>query len=324
MKTPIFWYQPKNTIAKILSPLGCVYGLLTARRFKKAKPYQSTVPVICVGNLTVGGTGKTPVCLALHQCLKQKNKKVFFLNRGYKGIIQNAIVDLSQHSALDVGDESVLLSLSAPVVVDANRVRGAQLAERNGAEVIIMDDGFQNPSLVKTLSFVVMDGKRGFGNECLLPAGPLREPILTGLKRADAIVLVGDDSWGVRFFLQRNKIDLPILTGRFQLNPEKIRALKGRSVFAFAGIGLPQKFYESLTESGIVVADTESFPDHCLYTQFDMERLFKRAGSLPILTTTKDAVKLTAKTRKKVVVIDGEFVFDQPGELDRLLKGVIE
>ncbi len=323
MKTPHFWEVPNHYLSRLLKPLGAVYAFGTASRFRRTiNPYQAPIPVICVGNLSIGGTGKTPVCLALAALLHKQKRKFFFLNHGYKARLKNVVVDLENHTPYDVGDEAVLLACYGPTVVDNRRARGAQTAVKRGAECIIMDDGFQNPSLIKTLSFVVVDGKRGFGNECVIPAGPLREPVLKGLERADAVVIVGEDEWGVRFYLQRNKIDLPILTGHFRLNPKTIQQIKGKNVLAFAGIGQPTKFFDILAKSGVNVVKTESYPDHYYYTRFDIERLLKTANGLPIVTTTKDAVKIPKDLLKRIHIIDGQFVFDNPAEVAELLRGV--
>ncbi|MBE6455642.1 MAG: tetraacyldisaccharide 4'-kinase [Alphaproteobacteria bacterium] len=324
MKTPDFWDCPNHFLSKLLKPFGHLYAYGTAYRFKHTNPYQASVPVICVGNLSIGGTGKTPVCLAIAGILHKQKKNFFFLNHGYKSHIQNVLVDLENHASYDVGDEAVLLAYYGPTVVDRHRARGAQFAVRKGAECIVMDDGFQNPSLIKTLSFVVVDGKKGFGNECVIPAGPLREPVLKGLSRADAIIIVGEDEWGVQFYLQRNKIDLPILTGSFVLNKRTLSTLKGKKVMAFAGIGQPQKFFDILKRNGINVVKTESYPDHYYYTRFDVERLIKSANGLPLLTTTKDAVKIPKDLLKHIEIIDGHFVFDKPQEAAALIKGVFE
>lgn len=324
MGTPHFWDVPNSLLSQVLKPLGSLYAFGTAYRFRQTKPYQVSVPVICVGNLSVGGTGKTPVCLAIAKQLYHLKKSFFFLNHGYKAHLKNVQVDLERHSAYDVGDEAILLAFYAPTIVDHHRARGAQLAVKKGAKCILMDDGFQNPSLIKTLSFVVVDGKKGFGNECVIPAGPLREPILKGLSRADAVVIVGDDEWGVQFFLQRHKIDLPVLTGRFEANMKSLAAFKGKKVMAFAGIGQPEKFFQTLSKNGIEVVKTESYPDHYFYTRFDIERLMKKADGLPLVTTTKDAVKIPKDLLKKIGIADGDFVFDQPKEIQELLKGIFQ
>ena len=322
MGTPKFFDVPNSFLSKLLKPLGAIYAFGTAYRIRKAKPYQADVPVICVGNLSVGGTGKTPVCLAIARELYKLKKPFFFLSHGYKSHLQNVLVDLKQHTALDVGDEAILMACYAPTVVDKQRARGAQLAIRRGAKCILMDDGFQNPSLIKTFSFVVVDGKKGFANECVLPAGPLREPVLKGLERADAVVVVGEDEWGVKFFLQRNKIDLPILTGSFEAKPKSISGVKGKDVLAFAGIGSPQKFFDFLQKNGVNPIKTIEYPDHHSYTRFDIEDLLKKANGLPLVTTTKDAVKIPKDLLQNIHIADGQFVFDNQAEIQEILKGI--
>ena len=322
MKSPSFWNKDKSFWVTLLKPASFVYAALTRRRVKK-KGYKSRVPVICVGNIFVGGVGKTPVCLAIGKMLHKQGKSFYYLNHGYKADKQGVLVDKRTHTALDVGDEALLLNEVAPTIVDRNRAKGAKLAEKWGAHALIMDDGFQNPKLKKDFSFVVVDGKKGFGNECVLPAGPLREPALEGLKRANAIILVGDDTWGVRFFLERNGVNLPVLTGHFELDETVVSLFKGKNVVAFAGLGNPQKFYQSLQEKGIVVVHTEDFPDHYYYTRFDIEEIKKKAKGLPLLTTEKDGVKLPKDVRQNVFVMPGEFIFDNPNEVWNLLQGVL-
>lgn len=324
MKAPKFWDRQDSFLSKALRPFGRIYAWTVVRRFKKVKPYQAPVPVICVGNVSVGGTGKTPVSLALCKLLKEKEHLFYFLNHGYKTRLKHVLVDLTAHTAFDVGDEAMLLAFCAPTVVDNNRARGAQLAVKMGAPGIIMDDGFQNPSLIKTLSFVVVDGKKGFGNEQVLPAGPLREPALKALERADAVIIAGEDTWGVRFYLQRHQKDLPVLTGRFVPNAAQAAALKGRKVFAFAGIGNPQKFYDLLRSAGALVMATCDFPDHYFYTRFDIEQLKEKASKLTLVTTAKDAVKISGSLRGGIEVLDGEFVFDDADGVWEILKGALE
>ena len=322
MKAPAFWDKKTSVASKILKPFGVIYAWMVARRFKRTKPYQAPVPVICVGNISVGGTGKTPVCLALMKILKEHG--FFFLNHGYKSKQKNVLVDVNMHTPFDVGDEAMMLAGFAPTVVDNHRARGAQLAVKCGAKGIIMDDGFQNPSLIKTLSFVVIDGQKGFGNEGVLPSGPLREPALKGLKRADGVIIVGEDTWGVKFYLQRHKIDLPILTGRFVPDAKMLKQLQGKKVFAFAGLGNPRKFFDTLCEAGVEVIGTQSFPDHYFYTRFDIEGMKQKANSVPLITTTKDAVKLSEELGHHVLVLSGEFVFDDIDAVNTVLKEVMK
>lgn len=322
MGTPKFWDVPNSFLSKVLKPFSALYAFGTAYRIRKAKPYQTDVPVICIGNLSIGGTGKTPVCIAVAKELFKLKKDFFFLNHAYKSRLKNVMVDLEQHSAYDVGDEAILLACYAPTIVDNQRARGAQLAVRKGAKCIIMDDGFQNPSLIKTFSFIVVDGKKGFSNECVIPAGPLREPVLKGLERADGIILVGEDEWGVRFFLQRNKIDLPLFTGHFEAKQKSLAPLQGKDVLAFAGIGRPQKFFDTLKQNNVNPIKTEEYPDHYFYTRFDIERLQKKANGLPLVTTTKDAVKIPKDLLKNIHIADGQFIFDKPEEIRELLKSI--
>lgn len=320
MQAPKFWDKKESKLGKILSPCGALYAWTVAHRLKHHRPYQAQMPIICVGNISVGGTGKTPVCLALAELLRSKGKEPWFLNHGYRASEQSVVVDPKTHSALEVGDEALLLASVAPTVVDSARARGAQLAEQKGAPLMIMDDGFQNPTLVKTFSFVVVDGIKGFGNERVLPAGPLREPVLSGLKRADALILVGKDVWGVQKYLQEKAIDLPVLTGQFVPHSDDLEALKGQPVFAFAGIGNPQKFFDMLRVEGFQVVKTQSFPDHYFYTRFDLEDLKKQANGLVLVTTTKDWVKIPPDMRSGVVPVAGDFVFDDPDIVWHLLE----
>ncbi len=324
MHAPKFWQKKDSKLARLLNPLGHIYSFFVRRRLHKSHPYQSKMPVICVGNLSVGGVGKTPVCLALGNYLRQKGKKFYFLNHGYKARQQSVLVDVHAHSALDVGDEALLLALTAPTIVDSARARGAQLAEKLKADLLIMDDGFQNPSLVKTLSFIVVDGTLGFGNGRVLPAGPLREPVLIGLKRADALILVGKDTWGVMDYLKKNGVDLPVLTGHFVQDKSFIQTFKGKVIGAFAGIGHPEKFFQMLIQNGIQLKTTKSFPDHYFYTRFDIEDLKKDNTDLMWATTTKDWVKIPPEVRSNIVAVTGHFEFDDFEELDQLLKEVYE
>lgn len=322
MNAPNFWNKENSFLSSLLKPISFMYAAMTRHRVKK-KGYKSAVPVICVGNIFVGGVGKTPVCLALGKLLHEKGKSFYYLNHGYKADKQNVLVDERMHTALDVGDEALLLNEEAPTVVSSNRAKGAKLAEKWGAKALIMDDGFQNPKLKKDFSFVVVDGKKGFGNGRVLPSGPLREPVLEGLKRANAIIIAGEDTWGVKFYLDRHGVQLPVLTGHFELDSTVVALFAGKRVFAFAGLGNPQKFYSSLQEKNIFVEKTEDFPDHYYYTRFDVEELKKKAGGLPLLTTEKDGVKLPKDERQNVFVMPGQFVFDDPDALWSLLQGVL-
>ena len=324
IQAPRFWQDKNSRLAKILNPVGKIYAFVVEKRLKGTRPYQAKMPVLCVGNLSVGGVGKTPVCLALGKFLRQKEKTFYYLNHGYKAKQQSVLVDMAVHTALDVGDEALLLASDAPTIVDSARARGAQLAENLGTDFLIMDDGFQNPSLVKTFSFVVVDGTLGFGNERVMPAGPLREPVLKGLKRADALVLVGKDTWGVADYLKKHNIDLPLLTGHFEPDLKTIEELKNKpQVGAFAGIGHPEKFFKMLQENGITLKECRSFPDHYFYTRFDIDGLKKEFPDLTWVTTSKDWVKIPSEMCQNIVQVQGQFEFDDPEKLNELLGDIV-
>lgn len=323
MKAPQFWNRKDSKLAKLLNPFGFFYGWSVARRFKKAHPYQADIPVICVGNLSAGGTGKTPVCLTLGSILKEMNIPFFFLNHGYKSQQQGILVNPKRMTAFETGDEAQLLATLAPTIVDKHRARGAQLAQKRGAKALIMDDGFQDPALIKTLSFLVVDGRIGFGNGKLIPAGPLREPIAKGLARADGIIIAGTDDSNTEDIIKKLAPDIPVFHGRFEPDAETIQNLKGQEVLAFAGIGKPDKFFDMLTGVGVPVFKKMPFPDHYFYTRFDVEQLLLEAEDKPIVTTTKDYVKIPQDMRSRITVIDGQFTFDKPEEIEALLKGVV-
>ena len=257
MRAPDFW-QRRGFASAMLAPLGALYGASVAWKARQAKPYRAGARVLCVGNLTAGGSGKTPVALAIGARLKARGARVFFLTRGYGGSEAGPLEVAPSHTAAQVGDEALLLARSAPTIVARDRAAGAALAEKSGADVIVMDDGHQNFALAKDLSLVVVDGETGFGNGRMIPAGPLREPVAQGLARADAVVIMQDGN--------------PDLAGyggprlRARLLPKNAEFPR-QQVFAFAGIGRPEKFVTSLKEAGAIVTGTQFFPDHHPFRQ---------------------------------------------------------
>ena len=323
MRTPRFWYRQKTFLGRVLNPIGRLYAWSVARRFRRTRPYQADIPVVCVGNLNGGGTGKTPVCLALGQILSRWQIPFFFLNHGYKSRRTGVLVDREHMTALDVGDEALLMAAMAPTVVDNHRARGAQLIQRLGGKALIMDDGFQNPTLIKTLSLIIVDGQTGFGNGRVIPAGPLREPVARGLKRADAVVIAGADTSGVANEVRSLNPEMPILTGHFQPDTVVMDSLRGKTVVAFAGIGRPDKFFAMLSEAGVVLSRHLSFPDHYFYTRFDIEQVLADAGGMPVVTTEKDYVKIPRDLQSRVTVVPGQFAFDDEASVEALLRGGI-
>lgn len=313
MKTPKFWTD-KGLISTLLTPLSWIYGAVAAFKFRLGRPFYAPCPVICVGNLSAGGTGKTPVSLALAGLLKNKGKNPFFITRGYGGKIKNVIVDTGRHTAKQVGDEPLLLAAEAPVAVNPDRGAAARLACAAGADCLIMDDGFQNPSLHKDLSFLVFDGKYGAGNGRIIPAGPLRESFTTGLSRAQALIIIGEDCHKLA-----KKSRLPV----FYADIEEIKPQgNGKNVLAFAGIGHPSKFYNSLQKCGINVARTVDFPDHHFYTRTELQSLIDTAAQndFEIYTTSKDYVKIPADMRSYFHILPIRIVWKNQKELESFIN----
>lgn len=313
MKTPDYW-QSNTLISKILAPVSFIYGFLTQLRLKLHKSPKAEVPVICVGNITAGGTGKTPVSLAIAKMLINDMYHPFFVTRGYGGKIKNVMVNNKKHSAQEVGDEPLLLSAQAPTVVNPNRYEGAKLAIKEGADLIIMDDGFQNPSLKKDLSFLVFDGNYGIGNGKIIPSGPLRETFENGTKRADALIIMGEDK---HHLAKRTK--LPTFYAHLETAQT---ALELRNVIAFAGIGHPQKFYNTLKEQGFKVIKTFDFPDHHVYNKKELENILAEAQKLnaEVYTTSKDFVKIPHSIQNEIKVLEVAVVWDKPEKLLAFIK----
>lgn len=313
MKTPKYW-QSDSLISKILTPIGWLYGWLTQLRLKLKQAPHVEIPVICIGNITVGGTGKTPVSVSIAKMLETDMYHPFFLTRGYGGKLQHIIVNTRKHSAAEVGDEPLLLAQQAPVIVDADRYKGVQLAIQEGADIAIMDDGFQNPSLHKDLSFLVFDGSYGTGNGKIIPAGPLRETLDNGIKRADALIILGKDKHGLA-----ERCKLPVFFG----HTEAIQtSVSNNKVLAFAGIGHPQKFYHTLKQQGFDVVKTIDFPDHHFYTKNELEKILQQAEGLQadVYTTSKDFVKIPPSLQKYINVLEIAVVWDTPDELLSFIK----
>lgn len=296
MKTPQFWTE-QGFLSNLLRPVGKIYAAATAWRLKSRVPYKAERPVICIGNLTAGGTGKTPVSLSIAEMLRSMGKNPYFISRGYGGHLQNIVVNPAIHTPRQVGDEPLLLAEVAPAVVNLDRAAAAKLAVNNGADCLVMDDGFQNPTLHKDLSFLVFDGNYGIGNGRVIPAGPLREPFAEGIKRAQAIIILGADK-----HLIASKSALPVFYGEIT---EEQPAIANRNIVAFCGIGHPEKFFASLSKCGFNINRNFSFPDHHFYTHAELNSLidFAQKNNLDIYTTSKDFVKIPPKLRPHFKVL---------------------
>jgi len=332
MHAPSFWYLPEGqktkcpytkTMLAVLKPAAFLNNYIGQWRRDRTKPAQAGCPVICVGNLTAGGTGKTPVALDLGERLQAMGKKPFFLLRGYGGSESGPlIVDVDRHHAAQVGDEALLLAAQAPTVISRNRPKGAALARAQGADVIVMDDGFQNPSLKQDIAFVVVDAETGFGNGRLIPAGPLRENVAPALARADAIILMGpqgDATIAPQLMTYLLESSRPILQAR--LNADAPPLETQRRAIVFAGIGRPTKVLATAQAQGYEIADALAYADHHPYTDKDWKELTRMAEEHKaiLLTTEKDAVRLTPEQRAHVEVIAVHVDFESDDEINALL-----
>jgi tetraacyldisaccharide 4'-kinase len=316
MREPAFWWRAPAAVAGLLAPLAALYGAVAARRLSQ-RGRSVGRPVICIGNPTVGGAGKTPTALAVGRMLAAAGERPVFLTRGYGGALAGPVeVDLAAHRACDVGDEPLLLAHAGRTIVARDRVAGARMAPPNS--VIVMDDGFQNFQLAKDVSFVVVDAETGFGNGRLIPAGPLREPVGQGLARADAVVLLGAGA------LRLPSFGGPIM--RAELHPTAPDRFAGRSVFAMAGIGRPDKFFHTLQAMGASVVGTRAFPDHHRYTLFEIEavkQIAANAGAL-LVTTEKDYVRIDPNLRDGILCVPVHAVFADDPNLGILLDRLAE
>lgn len=322
MHPPDFWYRRPGVAAAMLAPLALCYAATGRLRAALTTPWAAPVPVICCGNLTVGGAGKTPTALAIGRAVAARDRAVAYLTRGYGGSARGPLkVDPSRHGAGEVGDEPLLLASRAPTFVGGNRKATAQAAIVDGADVLIMDDGLTNPTLRQDLSLVVVDGATGFGNGRVLPAGPLRERLARGIARAHAFVLVGTDLSNLAADLAERA---PVLAARL-VPDETALTLRGRRVFAFAGIGRPTKFFDTLGEIGAQMVAQRTFPDHHPYSPDEAMRLVDTAlryDAAPV-TTVKDHVRLPEAIRNLVTPVAVDLVFDDPVALERLIDQVL-
>jgi tetraacyldisaccharide 4'-kinase len=278
-------------------PLAALYGAVVGLRMQ-ARGRPAGLPVICLGNLTVGGAGKTPAALAVAQLLHAARERPFFLSRGYGGRLAGPVrVNPALHRAADVGDEPILLARLAPTVVARDRVAGAAFARSAGASVIVMDDGFQNPSLAKDLSLVLVDGRRGIGNGRVVPAGPLRAPLDVQLDRAQALIVVGAPDGAARVIERAERHRIPLFHGKLEPDRAVVNAIGQREVLAFAGIADPEKFFATLTAAGIQIANRAGFPDHHRFSAAEALDLLAQAQAnhLMLLTTEKDLARLAGE-----------------------------
>ncbi|WP_340160684.1 tetraacyldisaccharide 4'-kinase [uncultured Hoeflea sp.] len=318
-EAPPFWWQSSGIQSALLSPFGWIYGRVARRIMDKRVRKAVDVPVICVGNFTVGGSGKTPTALALASAAIERGLKPGFLSRGYGGGVHHAtVVDLEKDTARLVGDEPMLLAAKATTVVSPNRAEGADLLASEGVDLIIMDDGFQSARLVFDQALLVVDARRGVGNGCVFPAGPVRAPVIDQLRHADALIVVGEGDGADRMIRLAARAAKPIHLARLQ--PRNGAQFRDRNCLAFAAIGDPEKFFKTLEDAHVRLARCKSFPDHHPFTEDEIRELLAEAElyGLDLITTGKDYVRLqaghgnAAELVEKTSVLEIDLAFDSP------------
>ncbi|TNB47551.1 tetraacyldisaccharide 4'-kinase [Martelella lutilitoris] len=336
MQTTIhaFWWRKSHVLSRILWPFARLYGAIAGRRMRRAKGATVSVPVLCVGNFTVGGTGKTPVAEALAKAAIAAGRRPGFVLRGYGAKVASArLVDPAKHTHADVGDEALMLSRTAPVAVSPARVDAAELLVSEGVDFIIMDDGLQSGRLRPDFAVAVVDAKRGFGNGLCLPAGPLRAPLAAQLPKTNVILLNGDGACAADVTALARQAHMPM--ERFSQTPDGDGAAKlaGRRVLAYAGIGDPDKFFDTLEGLGAVVAERVRLADHEAITPALARKLLAQTGDgalLPV-TTAKDMARLSGATDRDLAalralsaVLEITAVFEDPMMADCLVSAAAD
>lgn len=331
MLPPKFWRRaPGETVwqATLLQPAACAWGIAGRLRRRWTAPVRIEAPVLCVGNLVMGGAGKTPAAIAFARAALARKLAPCFLTRGYGGRLAGPVlVDPARHDAGDVGDEAMLLAEIAPTWVSRDRAAGGRAAVAAGADLVVMDDGFQNPRLRKDQSAVVIDSIYRCGNGRVFPAGPLREPVQDGLSRADWLVVVGDEYDAAVQIVQDAWPFPDDLILRARIGPADALDLpRGRRIAGFAGIGRPEKFFRTLQEAGLEIAWTRGFPDHHVYSAGDLADLRKAAteAGAQLATTAKDHVRLPPPAREEILRIDVTMTFADPKDPGRVIDATVE
>ena len=325
MREPGFWWREPGAAAALLAPLGMLYGAVAGSRMRGSGA-AAGVPVICVGNFTLGGSGKTPAVIAICELLRQADESPVCLTRGYGGSDAGPrLVDAHKDSAAEVGDEPLLIARIAPTIVARDRVAGAEFARRQGASVIVMDDGLQNPSLKKDFTVAVVDARRGIGNSKVFPAGALRAPFDVQIGACDALLIVGDGSGADNVAASARSRKLPVWRARLEADAQAVTDIK-RPVLAFAGIGDPDKFFASVEALGLNIAGRRVFPDHHRFTAEDAADLVMRADEqgLALITTEKDRARMTgdpalAGLMERAHVLPVTMQIDEADELEAAL-----
>ncbi len=323
LKAPKFWYLKKDSLlSNSLYPFSLLFRLGTKIRNVVSREKKIKLPIICIGNIVIGGAGKTPVALKIGSMLKKAGYKPHFVSKGYGGLEKNNRLVKDWHSPKSVGDEPLLLSEIAPTWIGLNRNKSFQLASEHGADCIVMDDGFQNPTLQKDFSIVVINGEQGFGNKRVIPSGPLRESISRGLSRTNLVITIGEISDTVKDKIPKH---IPLISANFKIKEDDMM-LKGQRITAFAGIAYPEKFFNSLKMVKANIVDKISYSDHHTYNENDLLHLAEIANKNKsiLVTTKKDMVRIPKNFRSLVKTIDGFIELDNENLLLEILTNLIE
>ena len=323
LKAPKFWYQKKDTIlSRLLYPFSLIFRFGTKIRNLFSFAKIANLPVICVGNIVIGGAGKTPVALKIGKLMIQAGYNPHFISKGYAGIIKSSTLVENWHSPKSVGDEPILLSKIAPTWIGVDRNKSIELAEIKGSNCIIMDDGFQNPNIYKNFSIIVINASQEFGNKRVIPSGPLRESINRGLSRTNLIIVIGDVTDFLKNIIPSH---IPIIGAKFNINNDN-KIFKGQKITAFAGIAYPEKFFESLKEQGAKVVREIIYPDHHIFNENDILNLAEIANKTKsiLVSTQKDFVRIPKSYRSLINTLDGEIIFDNEDLIKEILSNVIE
>lgn len=326
MQPPKFWYKPAGLRAKMLGPLSSIYARSTKKRLDEGQPVSLGIPVICVGNINAGGTGKTPTVIAIVERLKTLGLNPHIVTRGFGGTVIGPMrVSERDDLAEQVGDEPLLLSAFTTTWVSRDRGKGGLAAEQAGADIVILDDGHQNPGLKKNVSIICVDALRGFGNGRVIPSGPLREPVSEGMSRGDILLSIGPSQSQEQFKTQwSDEISLPHIQGQLEPMQTGMDWAQER-VLAFAGIGNPEKFFQTVRQLGANVVKTEALEDHQALTPAIMQRLLADAANLgaQLVTTEKDASRLPPDLRHTILTIPVRLELNDWAPLDTLIERCI-
>ncbi len=329
LRAPAFWWKKPGLASLLLAPAGALYGAVAAMRLTR-RGARATIPVVCVGDPTVGGGGKTPAVIALAKMLRAAGEKPLIVSRGYGGQTPGPVLVDRDMAASEIGDEPLLLAAHAPTIVAADRIAGAKLAIECGASVLLLDDGFQNPSLEKDFSLLVIDAETGVGNGRVFPAGPLRAPVDAQVARAQGLILIGLGGAAREVAEAATTRAIPVFRARLVPDAAFANALARKRVLAFAGIGRPEKFFATLVAIGAEVVERRGFPDHHRFSPADAERLLShaRAHDLQLVTTEKDLVRMRGEqalaelaTATKALPVTLEFM--DPAAIEKRLADAL-